>query len=95
MDGLARSTLLFCNCSNDNHSGCADSLTVQAHRYGSLSDNQGRNEGAKEGTIPRAPNYYGAPNHSGRRRTTAVGAEKSQKCHQFFSQNSTFASERP
>ena len=43
---------------------------------------QGRNEGGKGGAIPRAPSHYG-------------GAEKSQRCHKYFLQYSTFASERP
>jgi len=34
------------------------------------------NEGGKGGAIPRAPNHYGAPNHSVGRRMTAGGAEK-------------------
>jgi len=40
-----------------------------------------RNEGEKRGTIPRSPNYY-------------VCSEKSQQCHKYFLQHSTFTSER-
>jgi len=41
-----------------------------------------RNEWGKGGTISRAPNDCG-------------GVEKSQQCHRYFLQYSTFASERP
>jgi len=37
----------------------------------------------------------GVPNHCGGRRMTAVSTEKSQQCHKYFLQYSTFASERP
>jgi len=56
---------------------------------------QGRNEGCKEGTIPRASNHHGGveslqgvPNHCG-------GAKKTQNCHKYYVQYCTFASERP
>ena len=53
----------------------------------------GRRGVTRGGTIPRAPNYYGAPNHYGERRITA-GAPKSPN-NIFFLQYSTFASQRP
>ena len=37
----------------------------------------------------------GAPNHCGGRQMTAGVVEKSQQCHKYFLQYSTFASERP
>jgi len=40
---------------------------------------QGRNDGDKGGTKPRASNYY-------------AGAEKSQQCREYFLHYSTFAS---
>jgi len=43
--------------------------------------------GAKGDKIPRAPNHYGGPNHSG-------GAEKYQKCHKSILQYSNFTSKR-
>jgi len=42
--------------------------------------------GGKEGIVHRAPNHCGAPNDCG-------GGEKSQPCHKYFLQHSTFASE--
>ena len=54
-----------------------------------VADVQGRNEGGKGGTIPPgAKSLWG-------RRITEGGAEKSQQCHKYFLQYSTFASERP
>ena len=49
---------------------------------------KGRQRGGKGGTIPRAPNHCGG-------RMTAGDAEKSQQCHKYFLQYSTFASARP
>ena len=37
---------------------------------------------------------FPAPDHCGGRRITVRGAEKSQQCHKYFLQYSTFASER-
>jgi len=63
---------------------------------------QGRNEEVKGGTIPRSPKHYGraeslrvVPNHYWECLMTAWGAEKSQHCHKYFLQYSTFTSERP
>ena len=55
---------------------------------------QGRNEGEKGGTIPRAPIRYGGAESLLGRRITAGGAEKSQQCHKYFLQYSKFAFER-
>ena len=48
----------------------------------------------KGGAIPRAPNHYGGAESLRRRRITAEGAEKSQQCHKYLLQYSTFASDR-
>jgi len=53
-----------------------------------LCYSQGRNEGAKGRNSPGAESLCG-------RQITAGGAEKSQQCHKYFLQCSTFASERP
>jgi len=55
---------------------------------------QGRNEGGKGGTIPRAPIHYGGADMLLGRRMTAGGAEKSQQCHKYFLQYSKFSFER-
>jgi len=55
---------------------------------------QGRNEGGKGGTIPRAPIHYGGAESMRGRLITAGGAEKSQQCHKFFLQYCKFAFER-
>ena len=60
----------------------------------SITHTQGRNE-AKGGTIPLAPNHYEDAESLRRRRMTAQGAEKTQQCHKYFLQCSTFASKRP
>jgi len=67
----------------------------EAVQKNQVSSGQGRNEGAKGGTIPRAPNHYRGAESLRGRRMTAGGAEKFQKCHKHFLQYSTFASERP
>jgi len=41
-----------------------------------------RNEGEQRGTMPRVPSHWGSP-------------QKSQQCHKYLLQYSTFASERP
>jgi len=56
--------------------------------------NQGRNEGGKGDTIPRAPINYGGAESLRGRRITAGAAEKSQQCHKYFLQCSKFAIER-
>jgi len=55
----------------------------------STDHEQGRNEWGQEGH-----NSPGAESLRGRR-ITAEGAEKSQHCHKYFIQYSSFASERP
>jgi len=55
---------------------------------------QGRNEGGKGGTIPRAPIHYGGAETLQGRRITAGGAKKSQQCHKYFLQYSKFVLER-
>jgi len=55
--------------------------------HGIYTFEQGRNEGGKVGTIPRAPNYLRG------RRMAAVGVEKTQECRKYFLQYSTFDSE--
>jgi len=47
---------------------------------------QERNDGGKEVQFPRRRIFMGAPNDCG-------GTEKSQQCHKYFLQYSTFASE--
>ena len=56
--------------------------------------NQGRNEGGKGGTIPRAPIHCGAAESLRGRRITAGAAEKSQQCQKRFRQYSKFAFQR-
>jgi len=55
---------------------------------------QGRNEGGKGRTIPRAPIHYGGAESLRGRRITAGGTEKSQQCHKYFLQYSKCAFER-
>ena len=55
---------------------------------------QGRNEGGKGGTNPRAPIHYGGAELLQGRQIIAGGAEKSQQCHKYFLQYSKFAFER-
>jgi len=56
-------------------------------------DSRGVTMGDKGATILRAPNYYGGTKSLRGRRMTARSAEKSQQCHKYFLQYSTFASE--
>ena len=59
---------------------------------------QGRNEGAKGERFTGRRITMGAPKHCGgaespwRRRMAAEGAKKSQQCHKYFLQYSTFDS---
>jgi len=56
---------------------------------------QGRNEGVARGVQFSGRRVaMGTPNHCGCR-MVAGGAKKSQQCHKYFLQYSTFASERP
>jgi len=56
--------------------------TVRRHKRNGFDVKVGCSQGCNNGgTIPRTPNDYG-------------GAEKSQQCHKYFLQYSTFASER-
>ena len=51
--------------------------------------------GERGAQFPGRRVIMGALNHCGGHRMAAGGAEKSQQCHKYFLQNSTFASERP
>ena len=71
-------------------------VVISNSSYPTVKNNhrQGRNEGRKGGTIPRAPIHYGGAESLQGRRITAGGAETSQQCHTFFLQYSKFAFER-
>jgi len=55
---------------------------------------QGRNEEGKAGAIPRAPNHSGGAEILREAPNDCRGAKKSQQCHKYFLQYSTFASEK-
>jgi len=71
-------------------------ISFSRHAIAQPCRHQRRNEGGgRRAQFPGRGVTMGAPNHCGRRRMAARGAEKSQECHKYFFQYSPFASERP